>query len=105
MTPSIDSIQCCCIEVVAENCHCYSTKILPPTLYFAEILIFSNLIVILLSTSFTLQTLMSVLQILTAVLKFVQTLLGAIPAPAIQDITWQIMDKHVMVSPIFAYYY
>ena len=45
---------------------------------------------------------MSVLQILTAVLKFVQTLLGAIPVPAIQDIAWQVMDEHVMVSPVLA---
>ena len=83
----------------------YQNIATPSALYLAEILIFSNLIVILLSTSVILQTLMSVLQIPTAVLKFVQTLLGAIPAPVIQDIAWQVMDKHVMVSPILAYYY
>ena len=32
------------------------------------------------------------------VLTLVQTLLGAIRAPVIQDIAWQIIDGHVMVS-------
>ena len=32
------------------------------------------------------------------VLILVQTLLGAIHAPVIQDISWQVMDEHVMVS-------
>ena len=35
-----------------------------------------------------------------AVITLVQTLLGAIPAPVIQDIAWQVMDEHVMVSLI-----
>ena len=32
------------------------------------------------------------------VLTLVQTLLGAIRAPVIQDIAWQVIDGHVMVS-------
>ena len=43
------------------------------------------------------QKLMSVLKEHMGVLTLVQTLLGAIRAPVIQDIAWQVIDGHVMV--------
>ena len=43
---------------------------------------------------------MNVVKIRMVVDSYVQTLLGAIDAPVIQDIAWQVMDGHVMVSPI-----
>ena len=43
---------------------------------------------------------MNVVKIQMVVDSYVQTLLGAIGVTAIQDIAWQVMDGHVMVSPI-----
>ena len=44
------------------------------------------------------QKLMNVLKEHMDVLTLVRTLLGAIHAPVIQDIGWQVTDGHVMVS-------
>ena len=44
------------------------------------------------------QKLMNVPKEQMDVLTLVQTQLGAIPAPVIQGIAWQVMDGHVMVS-------
>jgi hypothetical protein len=39
------------------------------------------------------------------VLTLVPTLLGVILAPVIQDIAWQVMDEHAMVSPVLDLHY
>ena len=44
------------------------------------------------------QILMNVPKEQMVVLTLVQTLLGTIPAPVIQGIAWQVINRHVMVS-------
>ena len=47
-------------------------------------------------------TLMSVLWVQTAAVKFVSTQLEAIPAPVRVAITWQVMDNSAMVSGCYS---
>ena len=51
------------------------------------------------------QKLMNVLKEQMDVLTLVQTLLGAIHVPVIQDIGWQVIDEHVMVSEALDLHY
>ena len=51
------------------------------------------------------QKLMNVPKEHMGVLTLVQTLLGVIHVPVIQDIGWQVMDEHVMVSEVFDLHY
>jgi hypothetical protein len=48
---------------------------------------------------------MNVLKELMVVLILVPILLGATPAPVIQDIAWQVMDEHATVSPVLDLHY